>query len=222
MQLISVFDVIGPNMIGPSSSHTAGALRIALMARKIVDKPIKDVTFILYGSFARTYHGHGTDRALLAGILGYDTEDKRIRESFRYAQEAGITFRFQPDTQETDVHPNTARILITDADGDLHNIMGESVGGGKARIREVDGLEVDINGDMPTMIIVHHDEPGVIARITDRLYLENINIAFIDLSRKNRNGEAVVVMELDSPVEEDVIRRLKKVPAVRKVIMLEF
>lgn len=222
MQVISVFDVIGPNMIGPSSSHTAGALRIALMARKIVDRPIRKVTFILYGSFARTYHGHGTDRALLGGILGYSTEDKRIRDSFAYAREAGIEFSFETNTQETDVHPNTARMLITDDLDQVHDIVGESIGGGKARITKIDGLEVNISGDMPTLVVVHHDEPGVIAKITDRLFLEDINIAFIDLSRKSKNGVAVAVFELDGAIDVSILNRLKRISAIQQVNLLKF
>ena len=135
MREISVFDVIGPNMIGPSSSHTAGALRIALMAKKMTKAPIKKVRFILYGSFAQTYRGHGTDRALLGGILGFDAEDKRIRDSYKLATEAGIDYKFDINTTNRDVHPNTVEIVIDDAEGGRTEIMGESIGGGNALLR---------------------------------------------------------------------------------------
>lgn len=220
--MISVFDVIGPNMIGPSSSHTAGALRIAQMAGKIVDRPIKKVTFVLYGSFARTYRGHGTDRALVAGILGYTTEDKRIRDSFQYAEEAGVEFHFETNTVDTDVHPNTVEITITDDEGNVCNVVGESIGGGKARITRLNGLAVTINGDMPTLVVMQHDQPGVIARITDRLYLDNVNIAFIDLYRENKNGMAVTVLELDSEIEDDEVVRLRRIPGIESVNLLKF
>ena len=131
MEDISVFDVIGPNMIGPSSSHTAGALKIALMARHLVKGPVHAVTFRLFGSFARTYRGHGTDRALIAGILGFDTEDRRIRDAYELAEQAGLKVTFEVDTQDQDVHPNTVRIQLVDGDGRVHSVEGSSIGGGE-------------------------------------------------------------------------------------------
>ncbi|MFQ9799659.1 MAG: L-serine ammonia-lyase, iron-sulfur-dependent subunit beta [Clostridia bacterium] len=129
MRDISVFDVIGPNMIGPSSSHTVGALRIARMAQAMVQSKIRSVRFVLYGSFARTYKGHGTDRALLAGILGYGPEDLRIRNAYTHAEEAGIEYRFDIDTANQDAHPNTVEIVITEESGRKLSVMGESIGG---------------------------------------------------------------------------------------------
>ena len=131
MSFISVFDVMGPNMIGPSSSHTAGAARIALLARKLLTGSLKKVEFTLYGSFAKTYHGHGTDRALLGGIMGFATDDVRIRDSFQIATDNGIEYSFIPNNVETDVHPNTVDILMVNEEGQEMMILGESLGGGK-------------------------------------------------------------------------------------------
>ena len=143
MSFISVFDVMGPNMIGPSSSHTAGAARIALLARKLLTGSLKKVEFTLYGSFAKTYHGHGTDRALLGGIMGFATDDVRIRDSFQIATDNGIEYSFIPNNVETDVHPNTVDILMVNEEGQEMTIRGESLGGGKARLCRINGVEVD-------------------------------------------------------------------------------
>ena len=131
MSFISVFDVLGPNMIGPSSSHTAGAAVIAYLAHKMIAPPLKKVDFTLYGSFAKTYHGHGTDRALLGGIMGFSTDDTRIRNSFSIATERGLAYSFTPCETETDVHPNTVDIRMENAAGQVMTIRGESLGGGK-------------------------------------------------------------------------------------------
>ena len=134
MSFISVFDVLGPNMIGPCSSHTAGAARIGFLAQKMIGGSVVKVDFTLYGSFARTYHGHGTDRALLGGIMGFDTDDMRIRDSFDLASEQGIAYSFTPNELETDVHPNTVDISMVNASGQTMTVRGESLGGGKVRI----------------------------------------------------------------------------------------
>ena len=134
MSFISIFDVMGPNMIGPSSSHTAGAARIGFLAQKMINGPLKEVNFTLYGSFARTFKGHGTDRALLGGIMGFSTDDMRIRNSFEIAKEKGLTFSFTPNELETDIHPNTVDIHMVNNNGQEMTVRGESLGGGKVRI----------------------------------------------------------------------------------------
>lgn len=222
MREISVFDVIGPNMIGPSSSHTAGALRIALMARKLLDAPLKKVTFILYGSFARTYHGHGTDRALLGGMLGFDTEDRRIRDSFRLAEEAGIEYTFETNTSDQDVHPNTVEIVAEDENGRVTDVLGESIGGGNARLRRIDGVSVDIAGELTTVVIRQQDTPGVIAHITQCLYEEGINIAYLNVYRENRHETAYSVIETDGEIPESLEEKLKRVPWVEQVNLIKF
>ena len=163
MKELSVFDIIGPNMIGPSSSHTAGALRIAQLARGMIPGPVVRVEFTLYGSFARTYRGHGTDRALIAGVLGFGTEDPRIRDSFAWAEKAGLEYRFTCDTQTTGCHPNTAGLLLQNAAGETVQVTGVSVGGGAAVIRRINGVEIDLTGEYHTILIRQTDTPGVVA-----------------------------------------------------------
>ena len=153
MPFISAFDVIGPNMIGPSSSHTAGANVIGYLAGKLTPGEIEKVTFRLYGSFAKTYRGHGTDRALLGGLLGLRSDDERIVRSLELAEERGIEYSFIPDTEETEVHPNTADLFVTCTNGKSMSIRGESLGGGKARICRINGVEVDFTGQYHAIMI---------------------------------------------------------------------
>lgn len=218
---ISVFDIIGPNMIGPSSSHTAGALRIARLAANMVKKPIKHVTFILYGSFAMTYKGHGTDRALVAGILGYDTEDKRIKESFRYAEEAGLSYEFQINREKKDIHPNTVDIFITDEADEETTVTGISVGGGRAEIKKIDGVEIDLSGDYHTVVIKHRDLTGVVASITHILSEFSINIAFMKLYRENKGTVAYSIIEADDAIESSVVEKIEELPSVHQAFLIE-
>lgn len=221
MREISIFDVIGPNMIGPSSSHTAGALRIARMTRKIAGSDIASVKFILYGSFARTYRGHGTDRALVGGIMGFEPEDRRIRDSLELAKEAGLSYEFELNTTDTDVHPNTVEIIASGPDGKVADVVGESIGGGNARLRKIDGITVDIAGELSTIVVCQKDEPGVIAHIAEVLYQEGINIAYLNVYRENRHELAYSVIETDGELPDDVGDRLEKIPAVQKVSVIK-
>ena len=166
MAFISVFDVLGPNMIGPSSSHTAGAEIIAFLAQKMIAPPLKRADFTLYGSFAKTYHGHGTDRALLGGIMGFSADDTRIRDSFAIATDRGLGYSFTPNETETDIHPNTVDIRMENAAGQVMTVRGESLGGGKVRIVRINGVEVDFTGEYNALIVVQKDKPGVVAHIT--------------------------------------------------------
>ncbi len=218
---ISVFDIIGPNMIGPSSSHTAGALRIARLAANMVKKPIKHVTFVLYGSFAMTYKGHGTDRALLAGIMGYDTEDKRIKESFEYAKAEGLSYEFRTNKEEKDVHPNTVDIHITDEEGKETTVTGISVGGGRAEIKKIDGVEIDLSGDYHTVVIKHRDLTGVVAAITHIFSEFSINIAFMKLYRENRGAVAYSIIEADDAIEGAVIEKIEELASVYQAFLVE-
>lgn len=220
MREISVFDVIGPNMIGPSSSHTAGALRIARMAGKMAKAPILRVRFVLYGSFARTYRGHGTDRALTAGILGYEPEDKRIRHSLEIAKEKGIEVSFETNTTRQDVHPNTVEIIAEDAEGDKLDVVGESIGGGSARLKSIDGIEVNISGELETLVIMQHDEPGVIAAITHYCYEENINIAYLNVYRESKHEKAFSVIEVDGDIPECLVKKIQSLPSVKQVNLI--
>ncbi len=218
---MSVFDIIGPNMIGPSSSHTAGALRIARLARNMVKKPVKQVRFILYGSFAQTYRGHGTDRALVAGMLGFDTEDYRIKESFAYAKKAGLHYIFETNVIKKDVHPNTVDIIITDQEEEKTAITGVSIGGGRAVIKKINGVDIDLSGDYYTLVIRHRDLPGVVAGVTNILSQFDINIAFMKLYRENKGTIAYSIIETDQPINEDMIDKIEELNNVFSAFSIE-
>ncbi len=205
---ISVFDVLGPNMIGPSSSHTAGAAVIGYLAQKMINGPIVKVEFTLYGSFAKTYRGHGTDRALLGGVMGFYTDDMRIRDSFDIARARGIDFAFIPNEEETDVHPNTVDIHMTNAKGQEMTIRGESLGGGKVRIVKINHVEVDFSGEYSAVIVVQQDKPGVVAHITKCLSENNVNIAFMRLFREKKGELAYTIVETDGQLPEHIASEL--------------
>ncbi|MFV0344511.1 MAG: L-serine ammonia-lyase, iron-sulfur-dependent subunit beta [Anaerocolumna sp.] len=217
---MSVFDIIGPNMIGPSSSHTAGALRIARLARNMVKLPLKKVKFILYGSFAMTYKGHGTDRALVGGILGYDTEDERIRESFLFAQEEGLSYSFELNTLVKDIHPNTVDIVLTSMDDEDTTVTGISVGGGRAVIKKINGVDIDLSGDYNTIVIRHRDLTGVVASITNILSQYNINIAFMKLYRENKGSVAYSIIEADDEVTVEAIAQIEELTNVSQAFLI--
>ena len=166
MAFISVFDVIGPNMVGPSSSHTAGAASIALLAGKMIGERITRVTFTLYGSFAKTYKGHGTDKALVGGILGFETDDVRIRDSFNIAKENGLEFDFVcNNSDDEDIHPNTVDMEIVGESGRQLTVRGESLGGGKVMLTRINGVKVQFTGEYHALIVIQRDNPGVVAGI---------------------------------------------------------
>lgn len=205
MRDISLFDVIGPNMIGPSSSHTAGALRISNLASRMVQEEIKQVDFILYGSFAKTYKGHGTDRALLAGIMGFDTEDERIRDSFEIANKKGLKYEFIADEKDKSMHPNTVRMKITTKTEKKFDIVGESIGGGNIQITEIDNVKLQFTGEYSTLIITNIDHAGVVAYVTNVLTKENINIAFMRTYREERGQKACTIIEADEKIDKSII-----------------
>lgn len=205
MAIISAFDVLGPNMIGPSSSHTAGAVAISLLAQKMISGTITSVHFTLYGSFAKTYRGHGTDRALLGGIMGFQTDDERIRDSFTIAAKRGLDYTFSTNEIETDVHPNTVDIRMENEKQEVMTIRGESLGGGKVRISKINGVDVDFTGQYSAVIVVHKDRPGVIAHITKCLTDCNVNIAFLKLFREDKGATAYSIVESDEKLPLAVI-----------------
>lgn len=209
MSFISVFDVLGPNMIGPSSSHTAGAAVIGYLAQKMINGPIVKVTFTLYGSFAKTYRGHGTDRALLGGVMGFRTDDVRIRDSFQIAKDRGIEFSFTPNEVETEVHPNTVDVEMVNDQGQQMTIRGESLGGGKVRIVRINGVEVDFSGEYSAIIVVQQDKPGVVAHITQCLSNIGINIAFMRLFREKKGQIAYTIVETDDMLPENLAQYLR-------------
>ena len=219
MNEIGIFDILGPNMIGPSSSHTAGALRIAFIAGKMVSKPAS-VKFVLYGSFARTYHGHGTDRALVAGILGYQTDDERIRDSFELANEAGVKFEFIENFTETEVYPNTVDVYVTDVDGSEVSLRGESIGGGNAVITKLNGVDVELTGNYNTLVIEQIDKKGVLAFLTTVLSANDINIGTVRLFREGKGKKATTIIEVDSEIPTQVTAALYSMDAVKNVIIV--
>ena len=208
MSFISVFDVLGPNMIGPSSSHTAGAVLIANVAHKLLAPPLKKVDFTLYGSFAKTYHGHGTDRALLGGIMGFSTDDLCIRDSFRIANERGLAFSFTPNEVETDIHPNTVDIRMENAAGQVMTVRGESLGGGKMHIVRINGVRVDFSGEYASVVVIQQDKP-------------NVNIAFMRLFREGKGDTAYSIIESDGTLPEGIDEELRANPYIQDVMIVQ-
>ncbi len=217
MMTTSAFEILGPIMVGPSSSHTAGALRIALVARSLGPHPLKSVTFTLYNSFAHTYRGHGSDRALVAGILGLAPDDTRVRDSFDLAREQGLDFTFveTPDEAGAGRHPNTVTVTMHGADGTTMSVTGESLGGGRVRISSIDGIAVELTGDYPTLFIAHHDRPGVLAALTSGLSAASVNIATMRTFRESRGGRAYTVFELDTTIDDGLLEYLRHAPNIQ-------
>lgn len=219
MANVGVFDVLGPIMIGPSSSHTAGAARLGKIAKTIVDKEIRKVTFLLHGSFAQTYKGHGTDRALVAGILGMNPDDARLRYSLDLAQEQGIQIEFIP-TDLGGYHPNTVKCMITDINGQAWEVLGSSIGGGLVEIGEINGNKVQITGEYQTLIINNEDVPGTLAKISKILYDADINIASMKANRQEKGAGATMTFELDHPASDETIAEIKSIHGINRVITI--
>lgn len=221
MAFISVFDVLGPNMIGPSSSHTAGAAKIAYLARNMIGGKLIRADFTLYGSFAETYSGHGTDRALLGGILGFKQDDRRIRDSYTLAREAGLEYSFTPDPDETEIYPNTVDIRMENDSGRVLTVRGESIGGGKIRITRINGVEVDYSGEYSAVIVIHRDRPGLVAHISKCLCDRNVNIAFMRLFRESKGSVAYSIVESDGILPDGITEELFKNSFVYDVMIVQ-
>ncbi len=217
--MIGTFDVLGPAMIGPSSSHTAGALRIALIAGRMVKK-VKSVHFTLYGSFAKTYHGHGTDRALVGGILGFHQDDERIRDSFAYAEEMGLDFSFEEDFTDRDIYPNSVDITVTGEYGEKMNLRGVSIGGGNALITKLNGVDVELTGNYCTIVVEHEDRKGTLAFITTILGAYDLNIGSLRLYRESKGELAYAIIEVDSEIDDRALSAIENYVSVRNVIMV--
>ncbi|MFQ7724916.1 MAG: L-serine ammonia-lyase, iron-sulfur-dependent subunit beta [Ruthenibacterium lactatiformans] len=214
---MNVFDIVGPVMIGPSSSHTAGAARIGLIARALLGAPAVTADIRLHGSFAKTYRGHGTDKALVAGILGMKPDDAR-RQFDACAEKPGWPSpscrRFGKCT------PNTALITLTDAQGHTVSVQGASVGGGNILVTRVNGMAVEITGQYTTLIVLHRDAPGTIAAVTEEMSRRGVNICNFRLSRAQKGGTAVMTIEVDGALEPDVNSCVEKLPNVLSSTML--
>ena len=216
MRDYSVFDIVGPIMIGPSSSHTAGAARLAKVAATIADGKIIKAEFLLHGSFAETYKGHGTDKALAAGILAMEPWDERLKDSFKVAAEQGIEIIFTP-TDLGEVHPNTVKFILTKEDGSVSNITGSSIGGGNILIFDIDGQEVAFTGKNPTLLAQYRDLPGVISKVSSVLYEENINIANMRVYRDGKGKTATMALEADSMITETVTEKIRNIKEMNSV-----
>lgn len=214
-----IFDILGPVMVGPSSSHTAGAVRLGRIARTVANEEIKKVTFLLHGSFAKTYKGHGTDRALVAGILGMGPSDKRLRNSLEIAKEKGIEIEFLEESLG-DVHPNTVKFLIETESGKACDVMGSSIGGGSIQVIEVNGSSVSFTGEYPTLIISLIDVTGSVSIISSILYINDINIAFMKVVRSQKGKDASMIFEVDNDIPESVEKEILKMKHVNKVIRI--
>lgn len=218
---LSVFDVIGPRMIGPSSSHTAGAARLAQVAGKIAGPHITDVVFTLYGSFSHTSRGHGSDRALVAGILGMGPDDERLRSSFSIAKERGLRFSFEVSDEETP-NANTVRIQTLNRAGRRCCVTGVSVGGGAILITEINGVAVELAGEYPTVILEYVDKPGIIAAVSTALAKARINIAFMRVFRHGKGRKAFMVVETDQKLPAALRESLRAVDKdIAQVLLIQ-
>ena len=213
---MNLFDIVGPVMVGPSSSHTAGAVKIGNISRKLLGEERQNAVIWFHGSFLATGKGHGTDKALLAGLLGFAVDDPQIPKSFEIAQERGILFRFE-GIDLGDVHPNSVKLNLTGKSGKTLEITAASSGGGRVEICPIDGVDAQFCGDYPTLIVHNLDQPGHVTEVTSMLAHKSINIATMQLYRASRGGNAVMVIECDQEVPGEAIQWLEHLEGIRKV-----
>ncbi len=216
----SAFEVLGPIMVGPSSSHTAGALRCARVAASLLEGDVTSVRFTLWNSFSHTYRGHGTDRALVAGILGLDTDDERIRDAFALADERGLEYGFDEAGDDSALHPNTVDIDMAGSDGTRCVVRGESLGGGRMRVSRINDIDVDITGAYSTLFVSHRDVPGALASLTGLLAHEQVNIAFCRTYRTEQGGRAYTVFETDAIPCADALLAVRALPCVLSATLI--
>ncbi|MCL2841512.1 MAG: L-serine ammonia-lyase, iron-sulfur-dependent subunit beta [Defluviitaleaceae bacterium] len=217
---MNIFEIIGPIMIGPSSSHTAGAVRMGRVAWKILGEKAIKADIGLVGSFAMTYKGHGTDKALIAGILGMKPDDARIPKSLDIAKEMGLQYEFS-QAKIPNAHPNTAMIELTGEKGARCDVEGVSVGGGNILITKLNGMKSTFTGSAPTLVIAHQDRSGVVAAVTGMLSHFGINIGSLRLSRIQKNKPAIMTIELDTNIEKPVVQVLRQIKDVVSVIYMQ-
>lgn len=214
--MVSLLDIIGPVMVGPSSSHTAGACRIGLFARGLVDGQPDSAKVELHGSFARTGTGHGTDRAIAGGLLGFFPDDERLRDSLELAEKAGMAITFANTKLRGDHHPNTTRITVKRG-GQQAVVTGSSLGAGRILITDVDGFAVEATGALPALVCVAQDVPGIVAMVTSALARAGENIATMRVSRRQKGGDAIHIYELDNPASPEALKVLGAIPAIRMI-----
>ena len=213
---MNIFDILGPVMVGPSSSHTAGAVRIGLITRRLLSQKPVSAEILLYGSFAATGEGHGTDRALVAGLLGMQPDDMRIPDSFELARKEGLEFVFG-QTDLKDAHPNSVVLSVRGENGRELSVQASSLGGGRIMVNKLDGIDVNSSCEMPTLIVHNLDQPGHVCEVTSMLAHKSVNIANMSLYRDRRGGRAVMVIETDQPIPEEAVRWLEHLEGVLKV-----
>jgi len=218
MKYRSVFDIIGPVMVGPSSSHTAGAVRIGLVARDLFGGTPAQADIYLYGSFMETYKGHGTDVAIVGGLLGFDTDDRRIPESLEIAKQVGLNVTFIEEDEERS-HPNTAIIHMKDGEQEL-TIEGISIGGGKIEIIALNGFPITISGNYPALLVFHQDSFGTIANVTQILGANQINVGQMQVSRKSKGEMALMTCELDDLIDERIIEEIRQCNGIYTVTLM--
>lgn len=216
---MDVFDIIGPIMVGPSSSHTAGACRIGKYARGILSEEPMNAVIKLSGSFKKTYKGHGTDKAIIAGLLGFNEDDERIRDSIEIAKKEGRNFTIiEEDIENT--HANTAEIIMTKTNGEKVVIQGSSIGGGNILITKINDAKVNINGLFDVLVVGHVDIPGMVYKITKVLYQWKININGLSLHREEKSGNAVAIIEVDDRIDDKLCDEMREVENVKYVTLL--
>lgn len=216
---MDIFDIIGPVMIGPSSSHTAGAVRIGRAALGLLDDEPAKAAITLSGSFARTYRGHGTDKALIAGLLGMAVDDLRIRESPDLAARSGLEYRFEA-RDLPDAHPNTAEIDLTGKSGARVEMRACSVGGGAIRVTQLNGILVSFSGSLDTLVISHTDAPGIIANVSSLIAALGVNIATMQVFRRSAGGDAVMVIETDNAPDMECVRMIRRLRGIHTANLL--
>lgn len=217
---MNVFDLIGPVMIGPSSSHTAGAVRLGRVLFDLLGAPPRSVVFELHQSFARTGSGHGTPQALMAGLLGMRPDDERIPRSLGMARETGILYEFR-DVDLKDAHPNSVRISAVAPDGSCRSLQGSSIGGGVIRVTSIDDLSVDFSGEFPTLVLLHEDRVGMIAEVTRVLAESRVNIANMRVYRSYRSGLVATLIETDQPASDAAIAALRAISGLERLAVLD-
>jgi len=216
---MNLLDIIGPIMVGPSSSHTAGAVKIGLVSRKLMVEKVVKADIYFHGSFLATGKGHGTDKAVVAGLLGIAVDDSRVPFSFEIAEQEGLEFNIT-GIDLGDAHPNTVKLNLTGESGKKIEIIAASVGGGQIEVCEIDGLSASFGGNYPTIIVNHKDIPGRVTAVTSRLSESNVNIATMKLYRTVRGGDAVMIIECDHEVPVKTIKSLEELEGIIKVTYL--
>jgi L-serine dehydratase len=216
---VSILDVMGPVMVGPSSSHTAGTARLGRVAREILDEDPVDVHFYLHPPLAATYRGHGSDFALVGGSIGLSVDDPRIPEAIRIAEQMGVNIQFSEEDQG-DVHPNTVRIEIRGKTREAE-VGGSSIGGGVIEVFKINGFTTRFKGDSPTLLLFYRDRPGMISEVTKIIAEEGINIASLSCSRKQRGKDAFMQIDVDSPISSAALKRVRSLADVSEARYLD-